>query len=393
MRTKESHEKRLDVLAARWDGMSLCELGRRYTLTRERIRQIENRGLRSLEPVANWIAGTMFKDRTFFRPDDLMMFGERVSKALLYTINQRVERFVWFEAAGCFILREDAHRYSVGLNNFTQNMIGRYRKMNWSDLETRRVERSLAENGLGLMTYGIWLGYIKRKGYEIAGRYIISPQAIEEAGSLRKFKLNLVMTLCFPNGIRLSQSKFQDKHDDYAKLRKCYKDMFGEELCDNDHTLGARLAKTLVLCGKGRYTTESSLVFDEKTLDEIAGWLDSVARDTWYYSEIFEIRKNGLTAAGIRNWYFLKGVFERRFPEKYSYNRFSLSKSGRFEDLTDEFIRYMKTNGLNEVRCSDLAEAFPGIATYVAYQNLRKDSRFECNNGICRLHEGSGRQI
>ena len=381
------YDRNISVLAARWDGETLCSLSKKYNVSRERIRQIQEIGISRLKVFAKIISSEILKKKQAFDLDDLAPFGEDVAKALAYTIKAR-DNVVWLGYADCFVHRGTACYCRQVLSSITLKEFGPYGKLPESFTGKRKLEDKIRRRGLEFIKYEEWKRFVIENGYVIAGRYLISAETIAQYGSLKKFEICLAVNKIAPNGIYLPQGKEKEAMKNYNELRLFLRWAFDADwVPDNDRGLYDCVFRNMILCDKGTFLPRQSVDVSSSVIEKILEYIDSSPRNTLYFWEIFEANKDALLAAGVKNNYLLKGLIQYEYPDRYSYTKAAIFKGDCKDNISTIVFQYMEENGLREIDYDGLRDAFPGIPAYV-FQDLYKNEKFEkAELGRFRLKE------
>lgn len=383
MPNEADFDKRISVLARRWDGETLDRIKDDFGVSRERIRQLETTGREHLRRLSEAIAADFLSWKKAFGIGDLSVFGEKTAKAIAYTLLES-GRVSWLGFCERFVPKDMENEYRKVLLRITNEEVGFY-----SSLNGNRMIAQIRHAGLrSFVDLEAWKRFAEENGYVIAGQYVISPRAIVKYGNLKKAEMGIAVERFFHGRIRLPQRESESGYENYNELRLVLRTFFGADwVSDKDRQLFGLASRWLILCDISTFTTRNLVDINPGVLPKIADWVEEFPRNTIYYSEIFEANRDMLLKAGITNPYLLKGVFQDAYPERYNYSRAVLFKGPKRDDFGSMLFSYMKENDLNTIRVKDLRTVFPGVPECV-FQNLYSDERFDhLRNGLFRLKE------
>lgn len=350
----EKDERGYNILLLRAQGQTLEQVGGYYSLTRERIRQIEVKTIRRLvlflTRQMEYIVSRVGSGNVLFFDDFLSIFrnGNDASIVAYGLRNVDFAPLEHFEELDVFLTNADADQIRWKMNAIIEQHIPDIWKPNE---EQDKIERLMAEEGIPF-GFDLFVQYLAATGFRAYGNLIC------RKGLTRSDIYRYVIAKHFGDGIRVYvESEMQ-------KLKELIAEEFGEiELPDNDRAIAARITDFCILCGRGTYILPENVCISDELLQEMRQYIIDTPRDNIFVADIFERFKDRLFAYGnVGNEYFLYGVLKYHFEGEFTFFRDTVSKTGgivgnAYRDLED----YMLSRG-EPVTKSQLREAFPGIS-------------------------------
>ena len=353
--------KALDILIKR-NGytsnkkLSLEEIGMKYTLTRERIRQIESKSLQKIIKNASNIEHIL---RTIF-------YNLINNKNKYVTKSQIIQKYN-SDIANKLLLLYEYGNLSIKYDS-KYNII--YDKTN------DNLEEMVNDN---LEEIGIVADYYETKNADdflekiLENHYkkIDDNLYIRSGFRTRDLYLDIVDEY-FPNGYRVGEN------EDYDKLVKIAKDKYkidGE--IPSKRSIEAMVSRShFIQIARGTYLPEKYCVeLPKQLIDKILNYISE--NNLVFYRSIYEKFNRELLELGVDNHYYLKGCIDKKLSDDMVSKRDYIVNGNQYTSLVDELVNLIKSYDY-EFTLNDLKLKFPGIKDYTLYSALYN----EIDNGL-----------
>jgi ERCC4-type nuclease len=352
--SNQKYKRVLKVLQKRADGKTLQEISDEMALTRERIRQIENKGTKILVRNLNEIHLNLFK----------FINKEKICEDII-TVNELEKYFHGVEHFDLFvyILKTkqiwEGYTFDKRLNIFYNNtvitdinaILDRLSELPNIIEEDKRNDILLhisRENNFPLKVINIAFSRVFKQSGKVYCRERLSLSIIYD----------YILGKYYPRGIKLFDDSIIER------FKKQIIQTFGNnKVPENNRAIYARIAKQAVLCDRGAYIHPKYITINNGVIEEIDRFIAASPRMVLSFNELFETFKEKLLRySNINNRYFLQGVLNIYLGEKYFFNRDNISK-GVNATFTDEIEAYIKNKG--EVTKAELFSEFNGVSQIV----------------------------
>ncbi|MCG2790529.1 MAG: hypothetical protein L6305_02120, partial [Actinomycetia bacterium] len=347
------NERDKNIFKARATGNTLEEAGRQYGITRERIRQLEKKIMRSfiyyIQRVKPYYILLALSESENIISDDLI-------------------KKVYSEYSECFkyALRKGNIK-NIKFNEELQNFV--FDDTEWQELvelyindlpqiiECKQIDNVLKPIFCGT---GFPIEYKAIKKI-VLSKYLIIGNAYSKTkigiGSLYL----AVIKNYYPNGIKLF-GKVETK-----RFKIFAENMFGEvEWPNTDRAISARIADLTVLCDRGRYILPNSIQIDDSLLIEIHDYIKNSERNTLLFHELFEQFKDKLlNHSNIDNRFFLQGVLKYKYSDEFVFNRDTVSKKiQKSQSIGDEIVNFIQSKQFIATK-NEIKREFLGITEII----------------------------
>lgn len=360
------NDKRRTITLYRAQGKTLEEIGALYSVTRERVRQIEKKSV-SLFPVKK-AESIILLISAVRRGDEILTAQEIIDYCgddgilFLHLLRnaEGAKRYRYAKPLDAFILG-NAHLEEEHVHSFVDELPDR---IDEADLKTH-LEQA-ADKGLPPELIELQI----RTDYH----YTESIHAWQRGKlSLRKMSREILPEFD-PDGIHVTM------REELQLFREKLYARFGSEIriSEGDHALTAIIADVGMLRDRGTYVSQRDHILSDDLLERIREYVDQGDNDVYMFSTLYEAFKPELLQAGVDNRYFLQGILKREWDQFYSFSRDCISKSGRSTNIygaVEQFIR----NAGRYVLTSEIKEAFPGVTDAVLNFALMQKRISACN--------------
>lgn len=383
---KESREYR--VLLRRAKGETLQEIasnpdGEEDVITRERVRQIENKFLRSLIPFVRELLYIIKGANNYIVAQDILdIFDDDEYDQILMHVAKSFDEFEYLDFVDIFVEKNDDSSVEEQLLNLVKDIVG-----DGIDLYEYRdeLEDIVVEKGFDFMDIDAIARLLKKYNYMLYGSFAVKGRANYATVCL------YIIEKVFPDGIKLSQSE-TEQSEDLIKLRSIIEEKYaGLSVPSSDRALSSTLVRSgLVLRGRGTYISQEHIAMDETLLQDIRNYIDTKDSNKVFYNEIFSEFEGVLNVmCGVDNYNYLHGILSLRFPDNYEYGRDYLLKNGVIEEETesiaDRIYEFICRTG-RPISKSELVQEFRGFSNVMIIMPFVNDSRllqWDYNNYSC----------
>jgi hypothetical protein len=361
---KPKYKRVLGVLQKRVNGKTLQEISGEMGLTRERIRQIENKGTKLL-----------IKYLCEFNLNLLTFINIEYNCGHIITLNELNDHLKDVEHLDfyIYILRTrqiwSGYTFNKSLNVFYNNtvitnidaVLDRIFALPDIIEDDKKDEIILQIGQEGVFSLKI-ITIAFSNIYKHSGRVYFKAKL-----SLSRI-YDYILGKYYPEGIKL----FDDNVIESFKKRII--EVFGNNRTpENNRAIYAGVAKQAVLCDRGTYIHPKHIVIVKEIIDEIDAFIAASPRKVISFNELFETFKEKLLlSSNVNNRYFLQGVLNIYLGNKYFFTRDTISKE-HDANFTDEIESYIKARG--EVHKTEVFSEFNGISQVVFSMRTKNNKR------------------
>lgn len=299
------------VLKQRSQGKTLGDIGENINITRERVRQIENRikdkfyefniRTRIISKISAELNGTLI-----LTDADISQFCGPYSQELIYLL-QIVENdyYTYDKELDIFIIGD----YSV--HDKTYQYIDMLPDIIKAEQLPEIVNKAKQERDIPPQIFEKVLLETYDKNDKIFYKNRLSQKFIYEK-ILRKY---------YPCGVHIYDEKEMNRFKDLVRLD------FGEvKSSESKRALPARIAAIGVLCDRGTYKAKQEYYISDELAGRIYRYIDKSKGKILLINKLFQIFKTDLKEEGVNNKYYLQGIIREIFPGKFTITRDYISK-------------------------------------------------------------------
>lgn len=328
-------------------------VGSKYSLTRERVRQVENKAIRKLNLPTNKKIQRRLIDiiRSYSRSDIYITQDELVSLYLPSNIGLFLDKvlgvFAWDSELELGFFNESTRK------KLFDELEELPPEFTYSDLDDYAGYVALEMENI-ISTEDVKFFITKR--FKTIGDFIVK-------GRLKlKVVLSYLIKMYFPEGF--------DIYDDsnIAFLREKAKEHFdGFELADTDRAIRARLQYFCTPIARGVWKFDTNDILITGALKErILKFIEDYPVSILPIQAVLDTFKNELAEVDIENKYHLQGQLKKVLSDLYEVNRDYVIKgdSHSFYSIIEDYVKQSKTL----VTKRDIMRKFPGVTEIVIQQ-------------------------
>ena len=346
--------KYIDVMNRRVKGSTLQDAGATYGLTRERVRQIENKFIDRFDDFVNHLpCGIVNLLRMSAQNKNYITKIELAS-----TIHQCVEIF-WYllKECGCeeiaHVEELDVFALVDGLNWYDEieALVAQLPTMMLdSEMETRVCELYSTFKQLGVeIEMGVVESVVKHP-YRKHGTMYSKNRITKQEKYLQVLKKH------HPEGIRV----YDDEQLDL--FRKHYIKMFDvDDLSSKNRAIRSTISRVASVKDRGIYVAlENTQIISNQLLADICQYIEESKKVIFMINTLFYVFKDRLTEEGICNRYKLQWILVKKLGHKYHLSRDYLSKDKSVTSVYRSIVNFIRDAG-RIVTKQELRNEFPGI--------------------------------
>lgn len=349
--TNESNT--LDVLAERNKGTTLEEIAAQRGVTRERIRQIENKCITtSLKVLKAQKYDVVMLYFAFYPKEQMIKYGSSSG-----TLGDFFDKF-W----GVFKKIPETSYYFYDKNNdaivrksFVRNLCGRV---------TAASSITEALNGLPSVIHeSKFLQYVDElaKNLKCRSEAVLSYASgvFDKDGEFyHREKITLAFMCDYILKTRfLAGFKTGDNYES-DRFRQYIRELFGTQKYEiTNRALDAKIGGIGCLCDRGKYLHPDLLNVEPEIMEQVYNFIDESPHKVLPYIEIYEALESTLSGSAITNRYVLQGAI-KKYGSKYKSNRDYIYKDDS-ASYVGEVEVFVEERGV--VHKSEIVAEFPAI--------------------------------
>ncbi len=355
-----------DILVQRAAGVTLQQLGNQMKITRERVRQIEQRLVEYVNNVVEVVihiyqAKYRYTDYISFRSFRIYFHQKEELDVVKYVVSvARKEECLDF-ADKLLVNGMKAGDVIRKLEKITRKHIGDVQNFYEKVMD---IDEALTARGISFVDLEDYLNYLLMNGYKKSGDYVY--RGISSYGRL----CAVAVKKYFKNGIRIYDDEQINKLRELVNL-----EFEGLELAGNNRSVMARVSNYLVLCDRGTYISKDRIKINPALLEEIYQYILSLPSSTVLFSELYlKFQKKLDAQSNIHNKYFLQGVLKYYFQKEFRFERDLIIKKGmEKQEIRSQIAAYIKSCG-RPVHKNEIKERFMGTSEMVILNTSYRNS-------------------
>lgn len=340
-----SNERNQQVVQQRAQKKTLDQIGRQYGLTRERIRQLENKMQRAFNARQGRIKiiskiNADKNNAALVTPANIAEYCTENLQELLFLLRGcESSNFTYDKDLDVFIIGSDSlHERAFSfveklpdiipvsdVSKFYQEAKDEY------DLPQEMVDKAISE------TYKLTGEVYHRITLSLANIYT---EIIKEY---------------YPNGI--------DAYDPatISRFRQLIFEKYGPvKLPENDRALTARIAGICILCDRGRYRLKQKQYIPKELAQRICDYIENSDMDIFMTNTLFAVFENDLRKHGVDNKYYLQGILHELYGDRFFFTRDYISKDPSITSIYPSIVNFIWGSDY-PVTKDQILEQFPGL--------------------------------
>ena len=342
-------DRMVDVVKGRAEKKTLEEIGAKYGITRERIRQIEAKAKRRF---ARMYAKTKllpkisaeYDGEPVILPSVLSRYCKEKTPEIVFLLKSNESASYTYDSQlDVFIVGDDSLMGRVTALLETLPDIITVQKAN-EIIESAQEDDEIPEE---MMRRALLDAYQVTGGLYHRSR--LSLGAIYEK-IIKKY---------YPDGILAYDP------DQIQDFRRHVMEDYGDVgLPENDRALTARIAGICVLCGRGMYTVKKKKYISDDLKERIYRYIKDSKNQIFMTNTLFSVFEDDLATFGITNKYYLQGVLHELFGDEFYFRRDYVSKDPSMTSMYASIEDYIY-NSDYPVSKQQIQREFPGVSEIV----------------------------
>lgn len=338
----------LKVLQMRGKGASLRVIGEEIGVTRERVRQIENK---SIKKFLKWNSKYRILSKICaLRDNDMVLTPSELDEYFHPYTDVFVLMLKAFEG-GNYYYDKDLDVFIVGDMNMDEQC-SEYLEGLPNTFKVNKLDDYVRD---GVML-GINEEYLRKMidseythSFDVYHRTRLSLTSIYEE----------ILNKYYTNGIHIYDP------EEIKKFRSVVISEYGNvSLPKNDRAISARLADIGILCDRGKYKPKQKKYISIELEKEIKASILNSSERIFPISSIFDIFQEQLIDFGIDNKYYMQGVLRELMEDEFTFKRDYILKGNSDANFYSEIINFIKVSEY-PVDKSDIQNKYPGITDVV----------------------------
>ena len=334
-------KREFDVVCRRAKGETLEEIGKKFSVTRERIRQIETKSV-----------GKFIKHRNDAKKIFYFLHALTDGQSLLtlndakYFLEADAAEMLWFFVVKTN-LSSDVFHFDEELNAVVfadENKLDEKDLIkNLPEIMEEKIFEETITNLAHEKNYPVELIKIKlSKIYRHSGKFF-------HRGRLTlTFECGYVLRERFSNGYKIGDEI------SYRQFVRYLKEIFDEKPPVNQRAFESIIGRIGFLCDRGKYIHPDLVHVSPEIMERVKNFIDGSERMAIFYKEIFETLKDFFIGTQITNHYLLQGAI-KFYNLPYILRKDYLTKSDEI-DMGKEFDSFVAERG--EVSAQEIKKNF-----------------------------------
>lgn len=347
------NERDKNIFKARATRNTLEEVGRQYGITRERVRQLQKKIMRSFicyiqRDKHYYILLALSESENIISDDLIKKVFRGYSECFKYALRKgNIKSIKFNEELQSFVFDDTEWQGLVDLyiNDLPQI------------IECKQIDDVLKPIFCGT---GFPIEYKAIKKIVLSKYLIIGNTYSKTQIGVGSLYLAVIKKY-YPNGIKLFD-KFETK-----RFKIFAENMFGEvEWPNTDRAIYARIADGTVLCGRGRYILPNCIKIDDSLLIEIHDFIKNSERNVFLFHELFKrFKEKLLDHSNINNRFFLQGVLKYKYSDEFLFNRDTVAKEiQKSQSIGDEIVNFIQSKKFIATK-NEIKREFLGITEII----------------------------
>lgn len=340
-----SFPKVRNIIEARAGGQTLNEIGDRLNVTRERVRQLENKAKRNfsrlvaeLNLIPKMFADLNGKKIVFL--EDLEPFGGENTEALFFLLKGIESSTFTYDSLVDGLVFGDRD-LPAKIQDYIDNLPEIVHKNEIEKIINTVCEKFGVENEC---VEKLFYDSYKTTGY-LYHRTRLPLYKIYEA----------VVNKYYASGIHVHDEEEIENfrrhvHNDYGDIG----------LPENNRAIVGRIESICILGGRGIYIPKHEPLLSDELADDIYSYIVQSDRTVHFIGNIFSLFEERLEAEGVNNKYYMQGILHELYGDKLYFKRDYVSKDKEFTSIYSSIVEFIKESKY-PVNKSELTDKFKGF--------------------------------
>jgi len=353
------HNERIEqIINMRAHGEILEDIGSKYQLTRERIRQIINSSIKKASALENnykiMLKIVAVRNGDYIlTPDELHeYFGEDNDEFvfLLKSINSNT--FYYNDSANVFVVGHTSLDQSIV--RYIDNLPDVIYK---SEIDTILNNAKDSENLPKEM-----LERAIKRSYKNSGNVFYRNRL-----SLTNV-FSKILSKYFPDGIAVNDLS------ELMKFRKYVQEEYGDiQIPKNDHSLITAIARGSVLRDRSTYISKRTQYISEELTNQIHNYIRNYEKPIITVKYLYSLFKDNLMQYGIDNQYYFQGVLREIYGDELIISKDYIAKDSSGASIQKQITNYIRKSEY-PISKQELYQAFPGITSLTVQFAIDSDN-------------------
>ena len=337
--TKKGPQRSFEILALRAEGKTLEEIGRQFGVTRERVRQIENKMQKRFWYRYDYQRYDLLLLISAMRDGDMILHYQELEDILAeftpilwscVKMNISHKWFYYSRLLDAIVIRADD-----GTNQDESDLSEKLCHAHAALPNVFMVSEKEALLSQLASEYGVPLEALEdyfNSSYQQAGKFF-------HRGRLTTiFMCEYVLKTRFPAGYKIADG-FEAN-----RFRQYLMEFFGDGNTITDRALDTKISGIGVLCGRGKYIHPDFLQVEPEIIEKVNDYIEASPRSLLTYGEIFDALQDLLAGTQITNRYLLQGAM-KKYGCRFSTGRDFVRKV-QSVTLADELEAFVEARGV-----------------------------------------------
>lgn len=341
-------ERNIEILTNRAKGLRLLSAGEKYHLTRERVRQIELKKIRTFDKFLHKNATIAFL--SFLSRGKSCLAAREIEESIIYG-----DIFAYFlkksDAEGIIYVQElDAFIFGknwfIWIEQFIEQLPPTITRTDFKN-EVNQLYSELCRQGI----------VFNQNDIEniILSKYMTNGEFLTRSKLTLLAKYKMVLERYFQDGINIYDEL------ELKRFRNSYNEIYDDnEISDNNRALIGRIVDNCILIGRGRYALKRSSYISDDLLKEIYNFIFCNHHDIIMANTIFHKFEKRLSDEGVDNKYFLQGILKQHNIYGLFITRDYISKSKEKSNIYNDVLNFIKSKQ-DIVNIVEIKKEFPAI--------------------------------
>lgn len=341
------NERDLIVISERANCKTLEEIGKKFGVTRERVRQIESKVIKKL---ILWSKKYRLIEKIFALNDNvkLITIDELLSEIetekklfghIIYKYLDELNNYEYIEEIDSVVMK----------SSFDKKMINKIIKILPEHFDDEEIDDLLQRQISDVNLLNILKKYIHTSYFRTGRIYHRKKMSLSEI-------YKRVLYTYYPRGLKVYDSEVLSEFRQKVVLD------FGDiELPMNDRAISARIADISIICDRGTYISKERVNFsiDPQLISDVRLYIINSKRDIVLISSIFNVFSTRLIMNGVDNRYYLHGILREVLEDDYFFTKDCILKNKSENSISDEICNFI--HEFNYPITQDrIREEFPG---------------------------------